>query len=29
MIASSANTTANPIRSDLTGYAKKLMLLRI
>ena len=27
--AKSANTKANTIRSDLTGYAKKLMLLRI
>ena len=25
----SANTKANTTRSDLTGYAKKLMLLRI
>ena len=29
IIAKSANTKANTIRSDLTGYAKKLMLLRI
>ena len=29
IIAKSANTKANTIRSDLTAYAKKLMLLRI
>ena len=29
IIAKSANSKANTIRSDLTGYAKKLMLLRI
>ena len=29
IIAKTANTKANTIRSDLTGYAKKLMLLRI
>ena len=29
IIAKSPNTKANTIRSDLTGYAKKLMLLRI
>ena len=29
IIAKSANTKANTIRSDLTGYAKKLKLLRI
>ena len=29
IIAKSANTKANTIRSDLTGYPKKLMLLRI
>ena len=29
IIAKSANTKANTIRSDLTGYTKKLMLLRI
>ena len=29
IIAKSANTKANTIRSDLTDYAKKLMLLRI
>ena len=29
IIAKSANTKANTIRSDLTGYAKKLMLLQI
>ena len=29
IIAKSANTKANTIRSDLTGYATKLMLLRI
>ena len=29
IIAKSANTKANTIRSDLTGYAKKLMLLRM
>ena len=29
IIAKSANTKANTIRSDLTSYAKKLMLLRI
>ena len=29
IIAKSANTKANTIRSDLTGYAKKLILLRI
>ena len=29
IIAKSANTKANTIRSDLTGYAKNLMLLRI
>ena len=29
ILAKSANTKANAIRSDLTGYAKKLMLLRI
>ena len=29
IITNSANTKANTIRSGLTGYAKKLMLLRI
>ena len=29
IIAKSANTKANTIRSDLTDYAKKLMLLQI
>ena len=29
IIAKSANTKANTIRSNLTAYAKKLMLLRI
>ena len=29
VVAKSANTKANTIRGDLTGYAKKLMLLRI
>ena len=29
IIAKSANTKANTIRSDLAAYAKKLMLLRI
>ena len=29
IIAKSANTKANTIRNDLTGYAKKLMLLQI
>ena len=29
VIAKSANTKANTIRSNLTAYAKKLMLLRI
>ena len=29
IIAKSANTKANTIRSDLTAYAKKLMLLQI
>ena len=29
IITKSANTKANTIRSDLTGYAKKLMLLQI
>ena len=29
IIAKSANTKANTIRSNLTDYAKKLMLLRI
>ena len=29
IIAKSANTKANTVRSDLTAYAKKLMLLRI
>ena len=29
IIAKSANTKANTISSDLTGYAKKLILLQI
>ena len=29
IIAETANTKANTLRSDLTSYAKKLMLLRI